>query len=382
MEDQVPILSVNLLSGSTGSAKIANQINDAISHSDMTWFSLVWYQKNIQEYQRTIYRNKPMGLWYYFWVALHFFFDIFTPRYLSYSKLKNYIEYKKANIIHFHTIQWWYFDYRDLPKISQEKRIVWTLHDDWFCSGNDDDSSLFPYKTRRSFEKRRKILENTDIHIVAVSEWMYQKAIRSRMFPEDHIHLIHNGVDTDIFYLRDKKESRKKLGIPEDITMIVSIAGAWRKSKAKWIQYVEHLASELCHDPMIQFFTLGNWVRYIHDNIHEIEFIPPEMMALYFSAADVFLYPTRADSFGLVIAESIACWCPVVTFDVGATSELVKSGKTGYLVPLWDYEWLKKAFLELQKNPIKINSVSFPFDISVTRMTEEYIRLYSQLLAQ
>jgi glycosyltransferase involved in cell wall biosynthesis len=339
MEDQVSILSVNLLSGSTGSAKIANQINDAISHSDMTWFSLVWYQKNIQGYQRVIYRNKPMGLWYYFWVALHFFFDIFTPGYLSYSKLKNYIEYKKANIIHFHTIQWWYFDYRDLPKISQEKRIVWTLHDDWFCSGNDDDSSLFQYKTRKSFEKRRKILENTDMHVVAVSDWMYQKALQSHMFPTDHIHLIRNGIDTSIFYPRDKKESRKILGISVDITMVVSIAGAWRKSKAKWVQYVERLAQEMSSDQGIQFFTLGNSVASVLNNIHEIEFISSEMMAIYFSAADIFLYPTQADSFGLVIAESIACGCPVITFDVWATSELVQDGKTGYIILLWDYEW-------------------------------------------
>jgi glycosyltransferase involved in cell wall biosynthesis len=59
---------------------------------------------------------------------------------------------------------------------------------------------------------------------------------------------------------------------------------------------------------------------------------------------------------------------------------LVQDGKSGYIVPLWDYEWIKKAFLELKKNPIKINSASFLFDVSVTRMTQEYIDLYDRLL--
>lgn len=381
MQETVSILSVNLLSGSTGSAKIAAQIKDAISHSDMVWLSLVWYQKNKQAYERAIYRDKPMGLWYYFWVALHFFFDILTPRYLSYQKLKNYIEYKKANIVHLHTIQWWYFDYRDLPNISKEKKIIWTLHDDWFCAGNDTDNSLFPYKTRRSFEKRKSIFANTDMHVVAVSDWMYQKALRSHMFPTDHIHLIRNGIDTNIFYLRDKKESRKILGISVDITMVVSIAGAWRKSKAKWVQYVERLAQEMSSDVWIQFYTLGNSKSNIQGNINEIDFISPEMMSLYFSAADIFLYPTRADSFGLVIAESLACGCPVITFDVGATSELVIDGKTGFLVPFWDYAWLKKAFLDLRANPIKIIPWSLPFDMSASRMVQEYIELYNRLLA-
>jgi glycosyltransferase involved in cell wall biosynthesis len=374
------ILSVNLLTGSTGSAKIASQINDAILHSSANIFSLVGYQKNSQQNTKSIYSDPPMGFWYYFWVALNFFFDIFRPKNLSYQRLKKYDEYQISDILHFHTIQWWYFDYRDLPKISKEKKIVWTLHDDWFCSGDDKNSSLFPYKTRRSFEKRKQIFDHTEIHVVAVSDWMYQKALNSNMFPENHIHLIHNGIDTSIFYPRDKKASRKILGIREDITMIVSIAWAWRKSKAKWINYVEKLAIELLDDSSIEFFTLWNAKTSINCNIHQIGFISSDMMALYFSAADIFLYPTRADSFGLVIAESVACWCPVITFDVGATSELVQNWKTGYLVSAWDYEGLKKAFFDFKTNPLEIDLPSLWFDISSKRMAQEYMNLYDSLI--
>jgi glycosyltransferase involved in cell wall biosynthesis len=381
MNKKVFILFINLLSGATWSAKIAKQIYDDILLSKRNWFSINWYQKSIEKNSKSIYQTPPMGFCYYFWVALNFFFDIFTPRNLSIQKLRTYNEYTKSDIVHFHTMQWWYFDYRDLPLISKEKKVVWTLHDDWFCSGNDIDGSLFPYKTRRSFEKRRAIFQKSDMHVVAVSHWMYQKAIRSHLFPLDHIHLIRNGIDMSIFFPRDKMESRRILGIPEDCMMIVSIAGAWRKSNAKWIQYVERLAWEMSSDSSVQFFSLGNKKAWMNNTIHEVEFVSQEMMSLYFSSADMFLYPTQADSFGLVIAESIACGCPVITFDVWATSELVKDGKTGYLVPVWDYEWLKKAFLELQKNPIRIIPWSIPFDISVSRMTHEYMELYDQLLA-
>ncbi|MBX9809487.1 glycosyltransferase [Candidatus Gracilibacteria bacterium] len=376
------ILSVNLLSGSTGSAKIASQINDAISHSSAKMFSLVGYQKNLQQNTKSIYSYPPMGFRYYFWVALNFFFDIFTPKNLSYEKLKKYEEYQKSDILHFHTIQGGYFDYRDLPKISKEKKIIWTLHDDWFCSGNDKDGSLFPYKPLRSFKKRNEILQQSDIHVVAVSNWMYQKALSSNIFHKDHIHLIHNGIDTSIFYPRGKKESRKILGIREDITMVVSIAGAGRKSRAKGVNYVEQLAIELSSDSSIEFFTLGNAKTSIQGNIHQIGFISSDMMALYFSAADIFLYPTRADSFGLVIAESIACGCPVITFEVGATSELVQDGKTGYLVSAGDYEGLKKAFFDFKTSPLKVDLSSLGFDISSKRMVQEYMNLYDSLVGQ
>ena len=124
---EINIFSVNLLSGSTGSAKIASQINDAILHSSAKIFSLVGYQKNSQQNTKSIYSNPPMGFWYYFWVALNFFytlifsvfhflcpisayftnffFDIFRPKNLSYERLKKYEEYQISDIVHFHTIQ-------------------------------------------------------------------------------------------------------------------------------------------------------------------------------------------------------------------------------------------------------------------------------------
>jgi len=40
-------------------------------------------------------------------------------------------------------------------------------------------------------------------------------------------------------------------------------------------------------------------------------------MAKYFNVADIFLYPTLMDSFGLVVAEALACKCPVLTFQTG-----------------------------------------------------------------
>lgn len=369
------ILTLNLLSGSTWSARIARNIGTSCeSHS------YVWYASEKNKNEEVLYSSLPMSFLYYFWVALNFFFEIFTPWKINHKKLLQKKEYVQTDIIHMHTIQWWYFDYRDLPQISLEKKIIWTLHDDWFCAGNDKDHSLFPYKTKLSFIKRKEVLQNTNIDVVAVSEWMYQKAIKSQIFPENKIHKIQNWIDTNIFFQKDKLCTRRELWISEDIFMVVSIAWAGRKSKAKWIQYVEKLANELSDNQEIQFWTLGNKKNMNRWNLHEISFISQHDMALYFSAADVFLYPTMADSFGLVIAESIACGCPVVTFDVWATSELVIDWKTWYLVPLWDYFALKKWLLLLRENPIRVTKNSIPFDISLDRMMREYMNLYKSLI--
>ena len=52
---------------------------------------------------------------------------------------------------------------------------------------------------------------------------------------------------------------------------------------------------------------------------------------LALSAADVFVNPTRAENFPLVVMESMACATAVVSFAVGGVPEMVRPGETGVL---------------------------------------------------
>ncbi len=53
--------------------------------------------------------------------------------------------------------------------------------------------------------------------------------------------------------------------------------------------------------------------------------------AVAFSAADLLIFPTRADNMPLVILEAMACGTPAVSFDVGGVREMVRKGETGLL---------------------------------------------------
>jgi glycosyltransferase involved in cell wall biosynthesis len=55
------------------------------------------------------------------------------------------------------------------------------------------------------------------------------------------------------------------------------------------------------------------------------------LKALVYSAADLFLFPSRAENFPLVLLESMACGTPSVAFRVGGVPELVREGVTGLL---------------------------------------------------
>lgn len=75
-----------------------------------------------------------------------------------------------------------------------------------------------------------------------------------------------------------------------------------------------------------------------------------QFKAAAYSAADVFLHPTRADTFSLVCQESIACGTPVVAFNVGGVSELVRPNETGILAGKGDTTAFARATEELLTN--------------------------------
>jgi glycosyltransferase involved in cell wall biosynthesis len=76
----------------------------------------------------------------------------------------------------------------------------------------------------------------------------------------------------------------------------------------------------------------------------------PELMALY-ARADVFIFPTLADTLPLVVMEAMASGLPVVATTVGALKEEVDDGITGFLIPPGDALALGQATLQLVMDP-------------------------------
>jgi len=63
--------------------------------------------------------------------------------------------------------------------------------------------------------------------------------------------------------------------------------------------------------------------------------------------SDVFVLPTRFETFGYSVLEAMACGLPVVTSDVYAMPEIVEDGKTGYLTPYGDMKALEEKLASL-----------------------------------
>ena len=56
-------------------------------------------------------------------------------------------------------------------------------------------------------------------------------------------------------------------------------------------------------------------------------------LAQYFANADVFVFPSRTDTFGVVIIEALACGTPVAAYPVPGPKDILETGITGYMSP-------------------------------------------------
>lgn len=74
-----------------------------------------------------------------------------------------------------------------------------------------------------------------------------------------------------------------------------------------------------------------------------------EELARYIAAADVFVFPSRTDTFGLVMLEAMACGIPVAAYPVTGPVDVVEHGETGFLD-----ENLQQAVIQaLELSPLK-----------------------------
>jgi D-inositol-3-phosphate glycosyltransferase len=104
----------------------------------------------------------------------------------------------------------------------------------------------------------------------------------------------------------------------------------------------------------------------IQDSVTFQGLIKHEQLPFYYSAADACIIPSYYESFGLVALESLACGTPVVATDVGDLKNIIRQGKTGYVVPDNSPRQLAEKIGLLLSKPPDTNAV-IPIRASISR---------------
>lgn len=181
--------------------------------------------------------------------------------------------------------------------------------------------------------------------IVAVSDSIKERCVSRYGIPEERIRVFPNGIDTEKFYPRDKKEMRKRFNFPLD-KPIVAFVGHLNERKGP----LRLLAAIKSH-PEIKAFFLGNGDRIPKGS--QVLFqgtVPHKEIPKWLSAADIFVLPTLHEGCCNAILEALACGLPVISSD-RPFNHVVLDDSVSILVDPMDLGAIRKAVLTLINNP-------------------------------
>jgi glycosyltransferase involved in cell wall biosynthesis len=81
-------------------------------------------------------------------------------------------------------------------------------------------------------------------------------------------------------------------------------------------------------------------------------FAQRDQLAAFYALAEVLVFPTLSDTWGLVVNEAMACGLPIIATDVaGCTADLVHDGENGYVIPVADVVKLAEAMAAFARDP-------------------------------
>lgn len=184
--------------------------------------------------------------------------------------------------------------------------------------------------------------------VIAVSSGMREDMLRTYpALDPSLVHVIHNGIDTDVWYPADPARDGSvlaELGI-DTSRPIVAFVG--RITRQKGVAHLVAAAHQFSPDAQLVLCAgapdtpeIANEVRsavaklaHTRDGVFWVrEILPIRKLREILSAATVFVCPSVYEPLGIVNLEAMACATPVVASDVGGIPEVVADGITGSLV--------------------------------------------------
>ena len=211
------------------------------------------------------------------------------------------------------------------------------------------------------------------------SRWLAEQ-VRESFFRDYPVQVICNGIDLSVFK-PTPGSFRKEHGIGADQKIVLAVAFGWGPRKG--LDVLTGLA-RLLDRSRYQLVLVGTDAEVDKQ-------LPPQIISIHrtqdqaelagiYTAADVFVNPTREEVLGLTNIEANACGTPVVTFRTGGSPECI-DGSSGIVVEQEDVRAMLEAIRHICENkpfsPAACRERAKRFDKN--DRFAEYVRLYESV---
>ena len=331
--------------------------------------------------------------------------------------LVEWIKEYKPDVIHMHNIHGYFLNYKTLFEylVTTDIPVVWTLHDCWPFTGHcayfdavdclrwksgcydcplrkDYPKSMSIDRSKKNYELKKRLFTGLkNCVMVPVSDWL-GKITKESFMGEYPVHVIHNGIDLNVF-CPVKTDLRQRLGIVPDKIIVLGLAAPWVPRKG--------------YNDMIRISEEKDFqVVMVGVSMEQKEALPKNIIAVtrtsnqqelveYYNMADVFVNPTYSDNFPTTNLEALACGTPVITYRTGGSPEAIsdvenakklKDGvvcyPSGMVVEQGNIAGIVDSISELHAHPLSSEDCRRRAEtyFDKDKCFEEYIELYERLI--
>ena len=233
--------------------------------------------------------------------------------------------------------------------------------------------------------------------VIAVSQAVADSLYAQRVFDRDKIVVIPHGIDVAKF--SQTSAGRIRAGRGNERARIGTI-GQLAPAKGQ-MDFVKAAAIVANQPGDVEFIIAGDDKSRTGENRQRLEALISQLgltgrvsllgrcddLPQLLSTFDLFVSPSRLESFGLAIVEAMACGVPVVATRTGGAGEIIKDGETGRLVPVGNAKALAKEICDLVENSAERARLSenarrdVADRFSLARMVDATEGLYQDVLA-
>jgi len=235
-----------------------------------------------------------------------------------------------------------YFEPNFIPVNIKAKKTVTTIHDFSF--------HLYPQwhpKDRVGFYSKHFFKNiNRSNRVITDSFYIKGEALNILNLSSDVVIPIHLGIQHNIFKVYDRSLSEKirnKMDLPENFILYVGNIEP-RKNVRGLLQAYLELPDSLRKELKLVLVGFEGWnnpevmelLNKIGDDAKYMGYIQTKDLAYIYNLANLFIYPSLYEGFGLPPLEAMASGCPVVVSNVASLPEVC--GDAAYYVNPYDVE--------------------------------------------